>query len=215
MSGFKEHLKAIIPHPGLMVLSAALYIYGFVSDALGAAGSYGFLTGDMTVCFSHYPGFRAQFIDYLGGVALGIFISNIKQALLFIFTLTTAVPVLNLFVLAGGLLHALISRMGLYGILVYAGTLHIHLEVVGCLLSLEAAAVFFYSLMKSVYTGSAEPFKRAFRERLVILLPVILLVFAAAAILEVFWSTWWVYTLTQQQVSWSYFHGHVCSVRVG
>jgi len=204
----------IIPHPGILAFAMALYLLGFVLDASGRPLAYGFLTGDLVVHFSTFPGLREQFIDYLLATAFWIFISNITQVTVFIFSLATFYPVLKIFVLAGALLHNLLVGWGVRGLLIYAGTLHLHLEVTGCLLSLQAALVFVRSLLGTIQHRSRGPLVTALRENLAYLIPLIILLFAIAAILEVFWSTWWVYNLTHGPVSWRYFYTHVFSVEL-
>ncbi|MBE2899997.1 hypothetical protein DNK57_04090 [Methanothermobacter thermautotrophicus] len=204
----------IIPHPGILAFAMVLYFLGFVLDASGRSLAYGFLTGDMVVHFSTFPGFREQFIDYLSATALWVFISNITQVTVFIFTLATVYPVLKIFILAGALLHNLLEGWGVRGLMIYAGTLHLHLEVTGCLLSLQAALVFVRSVLGAIQQRSPGPIVTALRENLAFLIPLIILLFAIAAILEVFWSTWWVYNLTHGPVSWTYFYTHVAAVEL-
>ncbi|MGB9837303.1 hypothetical protein [Methanothermobacter sp.] len=210
----REGLEGIIPGPAILMVAMILYISGFFLDASGMPPAYGFLKGNMVVHFSSFPGFREQFIDYLGATAFWIFISNLIQALVFIFTLATTIQVLRIFVLSGALLHNLVSMWGFRGFLMYAGTLHLHLEVMGCLFSLQAARVFIGSIMESISRGSAEPLLGEIKERLLFLIVLIAVIFATAAIVEVFWSTWWVYVFTERQVSWTYFHSHVASVEL-
>ncbi|MDI9617832.1 hypothetical protein [Methanothermobacter sp.] len=207
-------LDGMIPGPAILMVAMLLYISGFLLDASGMPPPYGFLNGNMVVHFSSFPGFREQFIDYLGATAFWIFISNITQVLVFIFTLATTIQVLKVIILSGALLHNLISMWGFRGFLIYAGTVHLHLEVMGCLFSLQAARVFIGSVLESISRGSAEPMMSAIKERLLFLIVLVAIIFAMAAIIEVFWSTWWVYIFTERRVSWTYFHSHVAAVEL-
>lgn len=209
----RKGLDGMIPGPPILMVATLLYISGFLLDAFGMPPPYGFLNGNMVVHFSSFPGFREQCIDYLGATAFWIFISNITQVLVFIFTLATTIQVLKLIVLSGALLHNLVSTWGFRGFLIYAGTVHLHLEVMGCLFSLQAARIFIGSVLKSISRCSVEPL-RNIKERLLFLVVLVTVIFAMAAIIEVFWSTWWVYIFTERQVSWTYFHSHVASVEL-
>lgn len=209
----RKGLDGMIPGPAILMVAMLLYISGFFLDASGMPPPYGFLNGNMVVHFSSFPGFREQFIDYLGATAFWIFISNITQVLVFIFTLATTIQVLKVIVLSGALLHNLIYRWGFRGFLIYGGTVHLHLEVMGCLFSLQAARIFIGSVLKSISRCSVEPL-RNIKERLLFLVVLVTVIFAMAAIIEVFWSTWWVYIFTERPVSWTYFHSHVASVEL-
>jgi hypothetical protein len=81
-------------------------------------------------------------------------------------------------------------------------------------LIIEAFLSFYGSILNSLRNRSATPFKLGLKNKFIPLLLRIIFLLAVGAILEVFWSTWWVYILTDHYVSWYDFYFGVYSAIV-
>lgn len=212
-------LKSLKPSNPIILAGLLFYIGGFISYFFIKTFNFGFLTGDFIVYFKSHPltwdYIRIQFIDYLAGVAFNIFISNVLivfSCILLGFPIVNAVFV-NLIGFSGALLNALISRFGVEGLIIYLGLFHLHFEILGALLSIDAFLTFYTSLYRSLKTGSAKIFTKELKSRFLPLLLRILIIFLFAAFMEVFWSTWWVYIWTHKYIPWQQFYFEVYNVK--
>lgn len=212
--------KSLKPSNPILIIALLFYIGGFVSYFFIKTFNFGFLTGDFVVYFKPHPitwdYVRIQFINYLGGVAFNIFISNV---LILFFCIFLGFPIisavfLNLIGFSGVLLNVLISRFGLKGLIIYLGLLHLHLEILGALLSVNAFLTFYTSLYRSMKAHSASIFIKELKRKFLPLLFRILIIFLFAAFMEVFWSTWWVYIWTHKYIPWHQFYFEVYNVKI-
>jgi len=106
----------------------------------------------------------------------------------------------------------IVEKLGFTGILVLIGSFHIYFEFLAALLAIDAFFKFYISFISSIRQHDITVFKEnVLKEFLPIFLRIILLL-AFAAILEVFWSTWWVYILTDHYISWYEFYFGAYSV---
>ncbi|MDI6723786.1 MAG: stage II sporulation protein M [Methanobacterium sp.] len=155
-----------------------------------------------------------QFIYYLGAVSLGIFLNNLVLMILCIFSGFALIPVIliGLFMKMGTTTFFIVEKLGFTGILVLIGSFHIYFEFLAALLAIDAFFKFYISFISSIRQHDITVFKEdVLKEFLPIFLRIILLL-AFAAILEVFWSTWWVYILTDHYISWYEFYFGAYSV---
>ncbi|HHW05473.1 MAG TPA: hypothetical protein PK601_03895 [Methanothermobacter sp.] len=158
---------------------------------------------------------RLQFIDYLGGTAFNIFISNILSIF---FCILLGFPIVKVILVdligfSGALMNVLISRFGFKALIIYLGLIHLHLEILGALLSIDALIIFYTSLYHSLKKGSAEFFIGEFKTKFLPLLLRIIIIFLFAAFMEVFWSTWWVYIWTHGYIPWHRFYLEIYNVK--
>jgi hypothetical protein len=206
--------------------------------------SFGFLTGNMAVNFVpvaawSWEYFRVQFIDFLARVVGNIFMWNMQVILICIFTGIAIIPsiLLGLLSFSGSLLSILLISLGLKGFVMYLGLFHLHLEILAALLTIDAFISFYRAIWISLRNVSFQPFKDAFisfylsigallrsqsfqlfkdafKNEFFPLFLRITLILALAAVLEVFWSTWWVYVFTHPYISWGDFYTQLYYSRV-
>ncbi|MDI3483784.1 MAG: hypothetical protein PWQ74_371 [Methanobacteriaceae archaeon] len=212
-------LKSLKPSNPIILVALLFYIGGFVSYFFIKNFNFGFLTGDFIVYFKSHPitwdYLRMQFVDYLGAVTFNMFISNI---LIIFFCIFLGFPIIkvvfvDLMGFSGALLNALISRFGLRGLIIYLGLFHLHFEILGALLSIDAFLAFYIALYHSLNAGSTKIFIRELRSGFLPLLLKIVIIFLVAAFMEVFWSTWWVYIWTHKYIPWQQFYFEVYNVK--
>lgn len=224
---FIECLKNFLPSKYSFIIFALFYVSGLLFAALKPeyAASYfyyGFFMGVLEVkiqlpdIFS-FNYFLNQFVYYLGRVSFGIFLNNVTLAILCVFTGIAIIPVLliNLFVFSGSLTGMLVLKFGiLKSVLILLGSFHLQLEILAALLSIDAFLKFYGSFASSFLRRDLASFKMSIKNEFLPLLLKILILLAVAALLEVFWSTWWVYILTNHYVSWHDFYFGAYSVLV-
>jgi len=215
-----EFLKGLKPSNPVILAAIIFYIGGFITYFFIEPFNFGFLAGDFIVYFKFHPitwdYLRMQFIDYLGGVTFSIFISNILvvSSCIFLGFPIIKTILVNLIGFSGALLHVLINRFGLKGLIIYLGLIHLHLEILGALLSIDAFIIFYTSLYHYIKAGSTQIFARELRDKFLPLLLKIIIIFLFAAFMEVFWSTWWVYIWTHQYIPWHQFYLEVYNVKL-
>ncbi len=161
--------------------------------------------------------FINQFIYYLGAVSFNIFINNLLNILFCIFTGIAVIPILliGLFAFTGSVTYFLIGKVGVYkGLLILIGSFHLYLEFLAAFLAMDAFLKFYGSFINAIRMRKPSSFKKDILNDFIPLVLRIALLLALASILEVFWSTWWVYILTKQYVSWYDFHFGVYSCLV-
>lgn len=226
-SNRNELRKILIFLPSQKVLFLGLFFYilglflasGIIIKSTLPWG-FGFLTGNINVHVDSpvwtFEYLKTQFIDYLGNVSWNIFLSNMKVVFLCIFSGFYIIPsiLFGLLSFSGSLLYTLIHQMGVKGVIMYLGLFHLHLEVLAALLAIDAFIVFYKSIGVSLWRRSFAPFKNSFLKEFLPLIFKITIILAIAAILEVFWSTWWVYVFTHPYVSWWDFYLGVYSAKV-
>lgn len=222
----KRFLLNLLPSLKVIILASFFFFLGFfwtLQSPTGAAGvfSFGFLTGNMAVNFTpvgswSWEYIRVQFLDFLGTVWGNIFMWNMQVILLCIFTGIAIIPsiLVGLISFSGSLLATLILSMGLKGVVMFLGLFHLHLEILAALLAIDAFISFYRSLGTSISQWSFQPFKEGFINEFFPLLFKITLILALAALLEVFWSTWWVYVFTHPYVGWFDFYTQLFYSRI-
>ncbi len=158
-----------------------------------------------------------HFIYYLGQYSFDIFLNNIKLMILCIFTGIAIIPVLliDLFAFSGSLTGMLVMKFGIFkAVLILLGSFHLPLEILAALLSIDAFLKFYTSFVSAVSKHDTAAFKMGIKNEFLPLILKIIVILAVAAILEVFWSTWWVYIITNHYISWYDFYFGVRSVFV-
>jgi len=98
--------------------------------------------------------------------------------------------------------------------LILLGSFHLYFEILSAFLAIEAFIKFYGSFINAIRTRNPSEFKEKIRSEFIPLILRIIVLLAIAALLEVFWSTWWVYIITNHYVSWHDFHVGVYSVLV-
>ena len=216
LNGF---LKFFLPSKYSFLIFILFYISGLIFALLKpqyAANSfyYGFFLGDIDAKIQ-LPGIISlnyifnQFIYYLGGVLFGIFLNNITLTFLCIFTGIAIVPIIlfHLFAFTGSLTGLLIFKYGiLKAFLVLLGSFHLYFEILAAILSIDAFLKFYGSFKDAILKHDPSLFKKDILDEFLPLIIKIIILLAIAAILEVFWSTWWVYINTHPYVSWHDFY---------
>ncbi|MGZ7070365.1 MAG: stage II sporulation protein M [Methanobacterium sp.] len=150
-----------------------------------------------------------QFFYYLGAVSFRIFLNNLLLTILCIFSGILIFPVIliGLFMKMGTTTFFLVERMGFNkGILVFLGSFHLYFEFLAAILAIDAFFKFYIPVIKAIWENDINIFKTSFKNDFLPLLPPIIILLVVAALLEVFWSTWWVYILTDHYISWYDFY---------
>ncbi|MGZ7119986.1 MAG: stage II sporulation protein M [Methanobacterium sp.] len=150
-----------------------------------------------------------QFFYYLGAVSFRMFLNNLLLTILCIFSGIAIFPVIliGLFMKMGTTTFFLVERMGFNkGILVFLGSFHLYFEFLAAILAIDAFFKFYIPVIKAIWENDINIFKTSFKNDFLPLLPPIIILLVVAALLEVFWSTWWVYILTDHYISWYDFY---------
>ncbi len=161
--------------------------------------------------------FIDQFVKYLGAVSFGIFLNNVVTSFICIFTGIAIIPsiLIGLFSSIGAVTFFLMVKVGiLKAVLILFGSFHLYLEFLAALLSIDAFLKFYGSFITAVRMKSPQKFKNDIIKDFIPLILKIIVLLAFAAVLEVFWSTWWVYILNHPYVSWYDFYFGVYSATV-
>lgn len=155
-----------------------------------------------------------QFVYFLGAVSLTIFLKNLILMILCIFSGVAIIPVIfiGLFMKMGTITLFAVFKMGFKGLLVILGSFHIYFEFLAAILAIEAFFNFYISFINSIRQRDVVMFKKNISNEFMPLILKIILLLAIASILEVFWSTWWVYISTHPYVSWYNFYSCTYSV---
>jgi hypothetical protein len=130
-------------------------------------------------------------------------------ALLCIFSGVTIFPVIliGLFMKIGTTTFFLIEKLGLNtGILVLLGSFHLYFEFLAALLTIDGFFKFYIPVYNALRYKDVNIFKNSILKDFLPLVLRIFLLLAIAAVFEVFWSTWWVYILTNHYISWYDFY---------
>lgn len=90
--------------------------------------------------------------------------------------------------------------------MIFLGSFHLLLEILAALLPIDAFLEFYGSFANAVLKHDIVAFKMSIKNVFLHLILKIIISLAIASILEVFWSTWWVYILTNHYVSWYDFY---------
>ena len=183
---------------------------------------YGFFLGNMDVNIQlpdiislNY--FSNHFIHYLGQYSFDIFLNNVILNVLCVFTGIALIPIIlrGLFAFSGSLTGMLVMKFGIFkAFLILLGSFHLPLEILAALLSIDAFLKFYGSFVNAVLKHDTAAFKMSIRNEFLPLILKIIVILAIAAVLEVLWSTWWVYIITNHYVSWHDFYFGVRSVVV-
>ena len=220
-------LRHFVPSKYSFLIFVFFYVSGLIFAILKpqyAVSSfyYGFFLGNMEVNIQlpdiislNY--LQNHFIYYLGQYSFGIFLNNIKLMILCIFTGIAIVPVMltGLFAFSGSLTGMLVMKFGIFkAVLILLGSFHLSLEILAALLSIDAFLKFYGSFANALLNHDFTKFKECVKNEFLPLILKIIVILAVAAILEVFWSTWWVYIITNHYVSWYDFYFGVRSVFV-
>ncbi|AXV37686.1 MAG: hypothetical protein CIT01_05480 [Methanobacterium sp. BRmetb2] len=216
---FLKFFKGFIPSKRVLLAGIVFYIAGFLLAVLDPETAQlifkgGFLWGNLEVKFQppskltlNY--LTEQFINYLGFKSFNIFLNNLLLIILAIFSGFALIPVvlIGLFSFTGSITYLLFLKLGvLKTFLVLLGSFHLYLELLAGILAIDAFILFYGSFIKSIREKSASNFKIAIKEKFIPLFLKITILLFFAAVLEVFWSTWWVYIITQQYISWLDFY---------
>jgi Stage II sporulation protein M len=150
-----------------------------------------------------------QLFFYLGAVSFNIFLNNILLMFLCIFSGIAIFPVIliGLFMKLGTTTFFVIEKLGFNkGILVFLGSLHLYFEFLAAMLTIDAFFKFYISFYYALKDKDVNIFKNSIWKDFLPLVLRIFFLLAIAAILEVFWSTWWVYIITNHYISWHEFY---------
>jgi uncharacterized membrane protein SpoIIM required for sporulation len=135
--------------------------------------------------------------------------------LLCIFSGIAILPVIliGLFMKMGTTTFFIIEKLGFTtGILVLLGSFHLYFEFLAAILAIDAFFKFYIPVYKAIREKDINIFKKSIINEFLPLLFAIIILLFIAAILEVFWSTWWVYILTNPYISWYDFYFGAYSV---
>ena len=150
-----------------------------------------------------------QFFYFLGTVSLKIFLNNLNLMILCILSGIAIFPVIlvGLFMKMGTNAYFVVERLGLSkGILLFLGSFHLYFEFLAAILTIEAFFKFYIPIIKTVRDKDINIFKNSLQNEFLPLILAIIVLLALAALLEVFWSTWWVYINTYHYISWYDFY---------
>ena len=92
------------------------------------------------------------------------------------------------------------------GILVYLGSFHLYFEFLAAMLTMDAFFKFYIPFFNALRDKDVNIFKNSFWKDFLPLVLRIFLILVVAAVLEIFWSSWWVYIFTNHYISWYEFY---------
>jgi hypothetical protein len=221
---FKSPILGLLPSKYIFLISMLFFFGGLIFaliDPRAASSTFngGIFTGTLVVLFDAptviTPKYLInQFIYFLGANAFHIFLNNLYYSLICIFTGVMILPIifLGLFTSFGAITGILFFKYGLYKtLLIILGSFHLYFEFLAALFAIEGFIKFYSSIYSSIKVKSFETLKiKIITEFLPILIKIILLL-VIAAIFEIFWSTWWIYILTNHYISWQDFYFGVYS----
>ncbi len=220
----KSFFAGFIPSKYSFILFVIFFVGGVLFAFLDPIKAYstfngGFLLNDLTAQI--IPPFEIsfqylmnQFVYFLGKTSWGIFFNNLMVSLECIFSGFLIIPIilLDLFGFLGSTLYLIILKLGVInGIILFLGSFHLIFEVWAAILVIDAFVSFYGTIINSVRQKSRKIFTTGIRNNFIPLLFRIIILLGVAAILEVFWSTWWVYILTHPYISWVDFYTGVYS----
>lgn len=206
----------------ILFYTAGLFFTLLIPQQAASYFYYGFFMGNMEVKIQ-LPEIISlnyvinQFIYYLGAVSFDIFINNLKIIILCVFTGVALIYTvfIGLFAFTGSLTVVLIGKYGIIkAILILLGSPHLLFEILAALLAIDAFIKFYGSVIYLIRPVDVNIFKKRILHEFLPLILKIILLLALAALLEVFWSTWWVYILTNHYISWYDFYFGAYSVLV-
>lgn len=227
LKSLKNVIYGFLPSKYALSAGIIFYILGFVFAFLNPYYAHsifngGFLLGTMEVKLQ-LPGSISinylinQFVKYLGAVSFNIFLNNVFISFICIFTGIAIIPslLIGLFSLIGAVIFFLFMKVGvLKALMILLGSFHLYLEFLAALLSIDAFLKFYGSFIRAVRMKSPQKFKNDIIKDFTPLILKIIVLLAFAAVIEVFWSTWWVYIVNNPYVSWYDFYFGVYSVTV-
>lgn len=217
-------LRGFLPSKKILIICILFYIIGIVFAFMNPDQAHLTFSGGMFLdnidVKMELPSFITidyifnQFFYYLGAVSFNIFLNNLFLMLLCVFSGIAIFPVIliGLFMKMGATTFFLVEKLGFTGILVLLGSFHLYFEFLAALLAIEAFFKFYISFINALKDKKIENFKNIIKNDFLPLLLRIILLLAIAAILEVFWSTWWVYIFTDHYISWYDFYFGAYSV---
>jgi len=223
----KNCLKGFLPSKIIFTIFVILYVSGFIFAYFKPSLAHnffngGFFLGYMDVKFILPSEVTLnyifhQFILFLGGVSSQLFMNNLGVSLACVFTGIPIVSVifLKLFTSMGAVNYLLIVKVGIIkAFLILGGSFHLYFEFLAAMLSVDAFLKFYRSLFHFLIQRNFKEFKEQILNDFLPLILRIIILLAFAAILEVFWSTWWVYILTQHYVPWLDFYRGFYSCKI-
>lgn len=215
----RQFLRGFLPSKYVVGMVSAFYMAGVVFaylDPLQAQSVFngGFLLGNFNVQINlpleiSTSYLYHQIISYLGKVVGNIFLNNLEVSLQCIFTGFLIIPsiFIGLFSFIGSVSYLLILKVGfIKALIVLGGCFHLYFEFLAGALVIEAFLKFYGSIVNSFQARSTLPFRRDFKEKFLPLILRIIILLALGALIEVFWSTWWVYILMEHYISWPDFY---------
>jgi hypothetical protein len=219
LKSLKIFFAGFIPSKEIFVVCILFYILGIVfafmnpdqahltfPDGLFLSNIYAQIQLPAVITFDY---FLNQFFYYLGAVSFNIFLNNAMLTLLCVFSGVAIFPVIliGLFMKIGTTTFFLIEKLGLNtGILVLLGSFHLYFEFLAALLTIDGFFKFYIPVYNALRYKDVNIFKNSILKDFLPLVLRIFLLLAIAAVLEVFWSTWWVYILTNHYISWYDFY---------
>jgi hypothetical protein len=220
----KNFLTSIIPSKEIFIICILFYILGIIFAFMNPDQAHLNFPGGLflenieaqiqspsIITLDHVVN---QFFCYLGAVSFNIFLNNTFLMIICVLSGIAIFPVIliGLFMKMGTTTFFIVEKLGFRGILVLLGSLHVYFEFLAALLAIEGFFKFYVPLFKTLKDKDINKFKNSFSNDFLPLLLRIFLLLAAAALLEVFWSTWWVYILTNHYISWHDFYFGAYSV---
>ncbi|MEN6573078.1 hypothetical protein [Methanobacterium aggregans] len=212
-------LKGFLPSKIIFTIFVILYVSGFIFAYFKPFLARSFFNGgfflgymDVKFIFPHTVAFNYifnQFVLFLGGVSAHLFLNNLGVSLACVFTGIPIVSVifLKLFTSMGAVNYLLMVKVGIIkAFLILGGSFHLYFEFLAAMLSVDAFLKFYRSFFHFLMQRNFKEFKEDILTDFLPLILRIIILLAIAAILDVFWSTWWVYILTQHYVPWINFY---------
>jgi hypothetical protein len=217
-------LCKLLPSKEVLIVCILFYILGIVFAFMNPIQAHITFPGgmfldnievkmQMPLVISFYYVYN-QFIFYLGAVAFKIFLNNLILSFLCVFSGISIFPVIlvGLFMNMGTVTFFSLEKFGFRGFLVILGSFHLYFEFLAALLSIDAFFKFYITFYKAVKLKNLELFKNSIKNDFLPLLLIIIILLAISSLLEVFWSTWWVYIMTDHYISWYDFYFGAYSV---
>ena len=216
---FKTILAGFLPSKYVLLVGAIFFLGGLIFalfNPQAAQSSFygGIYTGKIMVLIQvpdviTFKYAVNQLFYYFGANVFQIFLKNSTFSIICIFSGFLIIPeiLIGLFTTFGAITGLLIVKLGAFkAFLIIFGSFHLYFELLAVLLVIDAFLKFYGSIYISIKKRDLSLLKKLLLNEFLPILFKIIILLAIGAIIEVFWSTWWVYINTVHYVSWYDFY---------
>lgn len=221
---FKQFFRGFLPSKYSLALFIGFFIGGVLFAALDPGEAQatfygGFLLYDLEAQFATPATLTLdylvnQLLCFLGVTSWNIFFNNLVVSMVCLFSGFMIIPIIlvNLFGFLGSVSYLLVLNFGIFKASIrLLGSFHLIFELLAAMLVIDAFFSFYGTIISSIRQKSISRFKEGTLNEFLPMILRIVLLLILAALLEVFWSTWWIYVLNHPYISWTDFYTGVYS----